>query len=1058
MRFCGVCGAALEQASAYAARDASKAERRHMTVMLCDVVESTPLAELLDPEDFREVLSGYQEACAGAIEGFRGYVARYIGDGVLAYFGYPVAHEDDPQRAVHAALGILDGVDALNTRLRERFDVSLQVRVGLHTGVVVAGEVGGGQAYEELAIVGEAPHVAARLQALAPAGSVVVGDSTWELVADQFETEPLGMRNLKGISRPVAVYRVVRATGSTYRHEPGRARKPIIDRTDELAELERAWQQAERGGGVLVHIAGEAGIGKSRLLRALREQVSEHPSAERVLHCSPHHPSTALHPVVRFLQQTMELETMETPERQLRALRRTVEASGLDPLEAVPLLADLLSIRGGEGATRTLMPRDARNTTLQILEALLFRDAARHPLLLVVEDLHWADPTTLELLERILTNLPGTAAACAFTFRRGFEPPWANSANAVEIELGPLASEDVRKMAATSGPTQLDPDTLRRVEAAADGVPLFIEEMVKMLGDSARAAAQTPGSPKSVVPPTLQGLLAERLDRLPGLAEVIDAAAVLGRGFEHTSLEALTQLDAGALRSAIAQLAAEEVLRPTEGSRTRLEFTHALLQEAAYERLLRSRRRVLHGRVADLLLARRGLPVESEPELIAHHLSCAARPAEALPYWNLAGVQALKRAAFQEAAEHFRRALESLGEAHPGADGDRERGELLTHLGAVLQAGRTPAASVEVIYADARSAFERAGRQERLVPVIRGQWLFHLIRAEYAAALVLAEEMLARGEHGGRGVYLAEGYLYRGLAHMYTGALDRARLDLQEAFHLHEPPERPDDIYSAQGDTGAAALAYLALLLWNQGHVKEALERSELSVEMAGRLGGPVTLAQAWGMRSGLLLARGELVELNPWLEKTYTHSAERNIGYWTSVCSLWSAWLRGRAGELDLGTRLLQEHLDEYLESGGRLAVPHFYILLADLLLADGDSQRAVAALRTGQRHIQTSGERLSEPELQWFLGRALMAGEEQDPAAATAAYQRSVDSAKEQGANLLELRALTYLGLHQRNIGAPCTTLPRLQSLCSWFGPEGQAPDIVRARMLLAGEATLR
>lgn len=1058
MRFCGVCGALLGEPPPLLA--ATKPQRRHMTVLFCDLVESTVLAEMLDPEDFREVLGGYQVACARAIERFRGQVAKYVGDGVVAYFGYPLAHEDDAQRAVHAAVGILEEIRTLNAWLGERFDVTLEARVGLHTGFVVAGDMGAGPAHEKLAIVGETPHIAARLQTLAPPGSAVISDATRELLADQFETEPLGMQSLKGISRPIGVHRVLGAAGGNYRREPSgaHAHKPMIDRTDELAELAEAWGQARSGRGVLVHIAGEAGIGKSRLVGALREHVQGEVGAERILQCSPHHPSTALHPVIRFLHQTLGLDTIDAPEHQLEALDRAVLDADLDPLEAVPLLADLLSIPGADGTTRTVMSRDARNATLQILETLLLREASHDPVLVVVEDLHWADPTTIELLKRIVSDMPGAAVACALTFRKEFQPPWTLPERTLQIELGPLASEDVRTMVVAAGEAALPLDALERVEHAADGVPLFVEEMVKMLAAGAEPDVPARGSLGSLVPPTLQGLLAERLDRLPGLAEVIDAAAVLGREFERALLEALTELGADAIGAAVAELVAEDVVRPVEASPTRLEFTHALLQEAAYERALRSNRRALHGRVAELLLARGASAVESEPELIAHHLSSAARPAEALPYWTQAGTRALKRAAFQEAAEHFRHALESLGAVRPGPEGDLERGDLLTHLGVALQAGRTPAASVDVIYADARSAFERAGTYEQLVPVIRGQCLFHLIRAEYGSALALAEEMLAPGQDGADRAHLAEGYLFRGLANMYTGELGRARVDLQEAFRLHRPPDTPDDVYDAQGDTGAASLAYLAFVLWNLGHTREALARSDLSLQMAATVGAPVTLAQTWGMRAGLLLARGELVELAPWLEKTHTHSAERSIGYWSTVSSLWSAWMQARAGELHKGTALLERYLDEYLESGGRLAVPHFYILLADLRLAGREPSRALAALRAGQEHIQATGECLSEPELEWFLGRALMAGEDPDPVAATAAYERAVDVAGEQGAKMLELRALTYLAQHERNCAGAGTARTRLESVCSWFGSESQTPDVLRARALLGEAATSR
>ncbi|HWX96963.1 MAG TPA: adenylate/guanylate cyclase domain-containing protein [Solirubrobacteraceae bacterium] len=1031
-----------------------------MTVMFCDVVDSTALAESLDPEDFREVLTGYQAACARAIERFNGYAAQWIGDGVLAYFGYPRAHEDDAQRAVHASLGILEEVVALNDRLIELFDVSVQVRVGLHSGVVIAGEMGAGATREPLAIAGETPHIASRLQTLAPPGSVVLTDATRDLTADRFETQALGMRSLKGISRPIAIHRLVGLTGETpHRRASGPLDEtPLVDRAGERARLMEAWQRAASGQGLIVHVIGEAGIGKSRLVREMREQVTGQAAAQHILQCSPHHSSTALYPAIRLLERLTALDRTQTPQSQLEAIERFVAETGLDRPDSVALIADLLSVPGGAEATRSLMPRDARNATLQILEALLVGGAARHPLLFVAEDLHWADPTTVELLERIVASVESIPTLCVLTFRDDFEPPWTEWQPVLEVDLGPLASQDVRAMVAAASPTALGEDALVRVEAAADGVPLFVEEMVKVL--AAGGEANTPAQRAVlVVPPTLQGLLAERLDRLPELAGVIDVAAVLGREFERGLLQALSPRDERDFQSAVAQLAAEDVLRPVEGSRSRLEFKHALLQEAAYDRLLRRRRSVLHGRVAELLVARSPSAWESEPERVAHHWSSAGHPAKALAYWQLAGQKALKRAAFLEAAEHFRRGVEALDAARPAPDGDLERGDMLTHLGAALQAGRTPAANVDVIYARARDACLRAGRRERLVPVIRGQYLFHLARAEFPQALELADEMLAMGQHGARSPWLAEGHFYLGFASMLTGHLDRARTEFEDAIRHYDPTDRgSDQIYDAQSDPGVGALAYLAGLLWNQGFAREALEKSDESLALADRVGGPVTLAQAWGMRCGLLIVQGRWAEFAQWLEKARTHSVERNIGYWSTVCSLWSAWIQGRSGEPETGRALLQKHLDAYLSSGGRVGLPHFQALLAELHLAAGERRRALEALRAGQEHIDAAGERFYEPELQWLMARVLMTGDAPDADAATATYQRAVDAANGQHARLLELRAATGLLLHQRRIGDAPTAAARVASLSSWFGPDSNVADVLRARTLLAEQPTHR
>ena len=628
----------------------------------------------------------------------------------------------------------------------------------------------------------------------------------------------------------------------------------------------------------------------------------------------------------------------------------------------MPLLADLLSVGGGRAElAQSLAPRDARTAGLRILESLLVTNPARHPMLLVVEDVHWADPTTVELLGRIVTSLPGMPVLCVLTFRPEFEPSWTNRLPVLEIELGPLASNEVRAMATAASGAELDPTVLEWVDSAADGVPLFVEEMVKMLEHERRAGLVAPGPTQTAVPPTLEGLLTERLDRLPDLGDVIDMAAILGREFDRSLLGALKPLGGADLDPALAQLTAHDVLRPISGARPRFEFTHTLLQEAAYKRILRRRRHDLHGRVANTLVGSFAQVAEREPEVVAHHWSCAAEPANAVQFWHAAGTRALDRAAYLEAAEHFRRGLEALDESGPRPGEALEELDFLTHLAASLQAGRGyAAAGVEDAYARARTACDRAGNDDRLVSVIRGQWMFHLLRGQYGTALELADEMLALGQRGDHPDRLAEGHLYRGLVDMYLANFDLAREHLDEAFARYRRPDRSDHIYEAQGDTGVGALAYIAVVLWNLGHTDESRERSDLSLERAGRVGGPVTRAQAWGMRSILHLSRGEPVEMAHWVEKTRAHSVDHDLGYWRTVSSLLSGWLRGRAGELELGTTQVEESLDAYLRSGSRLGLPYFHILLADLRLAAGDQPRALDALRAGEEYIEETGERL--------------------------------------------------------------------------------------------------
>ncbi len=1027
-----------------------------MTVMFCDMVGSTPLAERLDPEDFRDILSGYQHACARAVERFGGCIAQYAGDGLIAYFGYPRALEDGARRAVHAGLGILEELDALNAELRGLHGITLQVRIGIHSGIVVAGEMGAGDTREPLAIVGETPHIAQRLESIALPGTVLISDATLDLVAGYFDTESEGAKQLKGVSHAVQVHRVLRPTDAVDRLEVAGARRltPLVGRDAELEQMTALWEQVRGGRGTTVHLTGEAGIGKSRLTRELVAVLEPETASVQLWQCSAHHRTTMLHPVTRWLEHLLGLDSPRAPAEQVNILERAVAGAGLDPDEAVPLLADLLSIPAAPGLPE-LGAREMRTATLNLLEALLVEDPSRHPLLLVVEDLHWADPTTIELLDRMIANPRRRPVMGVLTFRPEFQPRWTAVHDLVEIRLGPLSSEGVRALATWASPKAVDPAVLEWVDATADGVPLFVEETLKMLE---QLPSVTTGSSPAVhrVPSTLQGLLTERLDRLPDLGDLIDVAAVLGREFDRELLGALWPRGAAELEPALVQLAAQDVLRPVEGAPSRCEFTHALLQEAAYDRILRRHRQTLHGKVARNLVAGSVTVAEREPEVVAHHWSRAAQPAKAVAYWHAAGRRALERAAFREASHHFRRGLEALDAIGGDPGNDLERVDFLTHLGASLQAAHGyAAAGVDEAYARARSTCERAGRPERLVPVIRGQWLFRLLRSEYDTASELAEEMLTRGRAAGDPVLLAEGHLYCGLVHMYRAEFDLARDHLEEAATRYRRPPSSDLVYEAQGDTGVMALAYVAPVLWNLGYVKEAGDRSDRSLELAERIGGPVTQAQAWGMRSILDLMRGERDQMRRWVERTHAVSVDANIEYWRALSSVLQAWEQGRDGDLAGGIVRLEESLARYLRSGARLGVSHFYIYLANLRSAAGDRAGALEALGHAEHHIQTTGEALAESELYRLKGRVLMAGDDPDASAATAAYEQSVAAARRQNARLLELSAASRLAVHQLKIGQPPTLLARVAELDEWFAPGCGVADVVRARRLLAAES---
>ena len=562
-----------------------------------------------------------------------------MGDGILVYFGYPQAREDSAGCAAHAGLAMLEELEELNVALRDQHGISLRIRIGIHSGMVVAGEMGVGETRERMAIVGETPHIAARLESIAAPQTVVISDATRDLVEGDTSCPspwaPSSSRASRGSSGCIASSAPPGPSAGS-RSQASAASTPLVGRDHELARLAQAWQQVKRGHGAIVHLTGEAGIGKSRIVRELLDRLS--PAGGRgadlaLLAPSPRHHAASRHPLPRAAPGPGPVSACG-PEYG-DTLRGGAEPRAPAQPRRFRSLAGLLGHwrrELGESAPG-LTPRDVRTATLHTLEALLIANPARHPLLLVVEDVHWADPTTIELLHRLVGDLAHLPVLCLLTFRPEFAPPRAQSSPVLELDLGPLTSENVRALAAWASVEPLDPAVLDWVDSTADGVPLFVEETLKMLE---HAGQLTPGTGRDTlthVPSTLQGLLTERLDRLPALGSVVDVAAVLGRVFVRDLLVALWPSDGPKLEPAMAQLAVQDVLRPVPGERARCEFSHALLQEAAYDRILRRRRQALHGRVAGVLTERFSTVVEREPEIVARHWDSAAEPKKAVGYW-----------------------------------------------------------------------------------------------------------------------------------------------------------------------------------------------------------------------------------------------------------------------------------------------------------------------------------------------------------------------------------------------------------------------------------------
>jgi class 3 adenylate cyclase len=660
----GLATSPIEPATAPSVRE--EAERRHLTVMICDLVGSTALSARLDPEDMGAVMEAYHAACARIVQAYDGFLGDFRGDGILAYFGYPRAHEDDAERTVRAGLDIIAAVAQLETHAAE----PLAVRIGIATGLVVVGDFSGEGAWWEHAVVGDAPNLAARLQALAEPGTVVVAASTRRLLGDLFRLRELGWHEVKGIAEPVAAWAVEGVSASESRFEAVRATglTDLIGRDDELDFLLEHQRLAWKGEGQIMLISGEPGIGKSRLAAALAERIASEPHTRLRYQCSPYHTNSALRPFIAQLERAAGFKADDTSEQRLDKLE-AVLAMGASRIEGVaPLFAALLSIPFGERyLPLALSPAQQRRRTLAALLDQFEGLARQEPVLLLFEDLHWADATSLELLNLTVERVRRLPVLALFTFRPEYEPPWVGLPDVSILTLGRLDQNEVESMVAqVTGGRVLPAEVMKQIVAKTDGNPLFVEELTKTVLEAGILVEDAEGYrldgplPPLAIPETLQDSLMARLDRLAPVREIAQIGAAIGRDFSYSLLRAVVGRDETALKHALAQLEQTElVFRRGEPPEAVYSFKHALVRDAAYESLLKTRRQQLHGRIARTLEQGFAHVVASQPEIAAHHFTEAGLVEPAIDYWLKAGQHAA-RSANAEALHHLARGLELL--------------------------------------------------------------------------------------------------------------------------------------------------------------------------------------------------------------------------------------------------------------------------------------------------------------------------------------------------------------------------------------------------------------
>jgi len=1052
--FCGGCGTAL--ADRIPARTA--AERRQLTVLMCDLVGSTELSQSLDPEDLRDLLADYQRVCSEVAEHHEGHIAQYLGDGVLIYFGFPHAHEDDARRAVRC------GLDILTRMLDVDSGPPLRARVGAHTGRVVIGDVG--PQHEYLAH-GDTPNIAARVQSEAEAGTLVVSDALWRIVHPYFRGDSLGERKLKGVAQPLRLWRVAGASGAESRLEFGAALTRYVGRRREQAELDELWATVKSSGARFVTLRGEPGIGKSRLVQEFVQADTAAEADVLIARCTPYSQNSAFLPVLELLVSRLGLDRSDTVDARLDRVETRLTELDITSDDAAPLLAELLSIPTGDRYPRLEMsPIRRRLRTIEVLIAAVEALASQRPTILVAEDIHWADPSTLELVELLVSSRPALPLLGLFTARPEFEPPWRDHAAASVLELDHLDDEEVEAIARSVADGKAIPvEVSREITRRCDGVPLFVEEMTRTLIESGVLEEGefswhlTGGLPKDLIPPSVDALLMARVERLGDARPTAQLAATIGREFSYPLLLAVSDRTAESLDRDLRRIV-DAGLAWEAAAGNGFVFKHALVQVAAYESLLRSERRSFHERIARVLEERFPEVAEERPELIAFHLTGAGEHEEAVGFWEAAGQRALSRTAMHEAAAHFRQAIASVSQLPEDPRRLERELDLQNQIAPVLMTvngwGST---NVRLACERARDLATRLGRNDKIYPAAWGLWTYYFLRGEMDEARATAESALEMAEASGLPMIRVTGRHATAYTHLYRGEFDAALREADAGLAFFDLEQERALATMFQLSSSVALRAARATSLWMLGQFAEAEREEQRMIQLGRELDHMPSLAAALAFQLHVGLGNGwhgrDVEDQIRVADELRALSKDEGLFLWHAVALTYRGAAAAVEGEAVEARALMDDGLAEFVETGARLTLVPMYVMCAEARSLLGEDEQAGRLLAAAQVEADTRNERMWEPEIDRV--RAALLVRRGDGDAAEGSLRLALNKARAQRASSLELRAA--LDLHELLAEGERSEEGRalVEDAVHTFENETRQPEVARARSLVAAESSL-
>jgi len=1039
-----------------------RAERRQVTVMFSDLVGSTALSARMDPEDLREVISAYQRSVAETVGRSGGFVAKYMGDGVLVYFGYPQAHEDDAERAVRAGLELVVAVSDLKTH------ATLKTRVGIATGLVVVGDLIGSGASQEQAIVGDTPNLAARLQGVAEPNSVVVAESTRKLLGSLFDFEDLGPHELKGISEPVQAWAALRPASVEGRFEAMHASglTSLIGREEELDLLLRRWSKAKSGEGQVVLLCGEAGIGKSRLTAALLERLATEPHTCLRYFCSPQHTDSAFYPITSQMARAAGLAHDDTAQARLDKLD-TLLAQRSTPRDDVALFAEMLSLpNDGRYPTLELVPHQRRQRTLEALTTQIEAFAQQNPLLMIFEDAHWADPTSLEAVGRTVERIRALGVLLIVTYRPDFEPPWIGQPHVTTLTLSRLGQQEIAAMIdAVTGNKPLLASIKQDIVERTDGIPLFIEEMTKAVlevsgQEGAERAVMSIPAPSLTIPASLHASLMARLDRLGSAKEVAQIGAVIGREFSHALLAAVARKEEGTLQGALDGLTGAGLLfRQGAPLHATYLFKHGLVQDAAYSTLLRERRRALHARIADVLETQFSEIAEGQPELVARHYTEAGLIEKSAAFWAKAGRQSLARSALVEAIAQVNRALDQMATLTATPALRREEVELqvavispLMHLKG-FSSPETKAATerARVLIEQAEALGEPSENPLLLYSVLLGAWFTNVGAFNGDALRTLATQFLALAEKQEAAVPIMLGHELLAYSLVTTGSPAQGRTHCDHAIALHDPAHQ--SLALLFGLTGRVeTLGMRSQALWFLGYPEAALADANQSLKEARELGNAGILFQALNYAIVAHFLCGNYASTETLANELYTLADEQeSLALWKPAGLLYRGWIFAVTSRASEAIQLITSGFAPYRSTGSTNLTPVGLSFLGKCHAELGQPDEALRFVDEAKEVIARTGETWFEAHVHRIAGEIALKSPQPDIAKVEACFERALAVARQQQAKSWELRAAMSMARVWRDQGKRQQARELVAPIYNWFTEGFDTRDLKEAKALL-------